>query len=139
MTSYISIANSEIDPNSGITAELMTKLRDNPIAISEGNSSAPNILLGIAAKTVAGGVGTYVFAKYSSDVAFGTTVAGSSLNPASAIYAITLPSAAEVSAGLATSSALTGTWMCMGNFVSSSTWSSGGGSVAGATLWVRIV
>lgn len=41
MTSYIAIVNSEIDPNSGITADLMTKLRDNPIAMLEGPSAAP--------------------------------------------------------------------------------------------------
>lgn len=43
MTSYISIANSEVDPDSPITADLMTKLRDNPIAISEGSSGAPKV------------------------------------------------------------------------------------------------
>ena len=41
MTSYITIANTEVDPDSPITADLMTKLRDNPIAISEGSSGAP--------------------------------------------------------------------------------------------------
>ena len=57
MTSYITIANTEVDPDSPITADLMTKLRDNPIAISEGSSGAPKVsklalgglLLGVSA------------------------------------------------------------------------------------------
>ena len=43
MTSYIAIANAEVDPNSPITADLMTKLRDNPIAMGEGASGAPKV------------------------------------------------------------------------------------------------
>ena len=41
MTSYIAINNSEIDPNSPITADLMTKLRDNPIAVFMDDASVP--------------------------------------------------------------------------------------------------
>lgn len=41
MTSYIAINNTEVDPDSPITAELMTKMRDNPIAISEGATGSP--------------------------------------------------------------------------------------------------
>jgi len=41
MTSYVVINNSEIDPLSPLTAELATKWRDNPIAISEAVSNAP--------------------------------------------------------------------------------------------------
>lgn len=43
MTSYITINNTEVDPDSPITADLMTKMRDNPIAISEGSSGAPKV------------------------------------------------------------------------------------------------
>ena len=43
MTTYSSIANAEIDADSPITVPLMTKLRDNPIAITEGASGAPLI------------------------------------------------------------------------------------------------
>lgn len=41
MTSYTAILNGEIDPESPITTSLMTKLRDNPIAIAEGATGAP--------------------------------------------------------------------------------------------------
>jgi len=41
MTSYITINNSEVDPDSPITADLMTKLRDNPIAVFTDDASVP--------------------------------------------------------------------------------------------------
>jgi len=40
---YSAIAGSEIDADSPITAGLMTKLRDNPIAIANGDAGAPRI------------------------------------------------------------------------------------------------
>lgn len=43
MTTYTAITSGEIDPDSPITNSLMTKLRDNPIAITEGASGAPKI------------------------------------------------------------------------------------------------
>jgi hypothetical protein len=43
MTSYTAITNAQIDPESPITTGLMTKMRDNPIAITEGAAGAPLI------------------------------------------------------------------------------------------------
>jgi len=43
VTTYTAIANNEIDEDSEITTGLMTKIRDNPIAITEGASGAPKI------------------------------------------------------------------------------------------------
>lgn len=43
MTAYVAIADSDIDPESPLTATLMTRIRDNPIAITEGSSGAPKI------------------------------------------------------------------------------------------------
>lgn len=43
MTTYTAIANTEIDPESPVTSDLMTKLRDNPIAMAEGASGAPTM------------------------------------------------------------------------------------------------
>jgi len=45
MTTYSSIADSEIDPESPYTTGLATKMRNNPIAIAEGSSGAPKISL----------------------------------------------------------------------------------------------
>ena len=41
MTSYTAIPNGDIDQDSPITQPLMTALRDNPIAIAEGDASVP--------------------------------------------------------------------------------------------------
>lgn len=43
MTAYVAIADSDIDPESPGTATLFTRMRDNPIAITEGTSPAPQM------------------------------------------------------------------------------------------------
>lgn len=43
MTTYTAIPNTSIDIDSPVTQPLMTALRDNPIAISEGSSGAPKV------------------------------------------------------------------------------------------------
>lgn len=44
MTAYAVIADSEIDPESPGTTGLFTKLRNNPLAIQEGDATAPKIV-----------------------------------------------------------------------------------------------
>jgi len=54
MASYIAIANSEIDPDSPITADLLTKFRDNPLAVFTGDASVPSqYRLGVTLGTIA--------------------------------------------------------------------------------------
>lgn len=43
MTTYTAIPNSDVDQDSPVTQTLVTLLRDNPIAISEGSDDAPRI------------------------------------------------------------------------------------------------
>lgn len=43
MTTYTDILNTQIDVDSPVTTGLMTLLRDNPIAITEGATGAPKI------------------------------------------------------------------------------------------------
>jgi hypothetical protein len=43
MADWTTIANNEIDGDSPITESLMTALRDNPVAITQGASGAPKI------------------------------------------------------------------------------------------------
>ena len=43
MTDYTAIPNGDVDSDSPITTSLITKLRDNPIAITEGSSGAPQV------------------------------------------------------------------------------------------------
>ena len=55
MTSYTTIANADVDANSPITTSLMTALRDNPTAITEGSSGAPLIQQAALDENVVGG------------------------------------------------------------------------------------
>ena len=41
MTTYVTIPNSDVDQDSPVTVALMTALRDNPTAITEGASGSP--------------------------------------------------------------------------------------------------
>ena len=43
MTAYTAIADGEIDTDSPITESLLTRFRNNPIAITEGSTGAPKI------------------------------------------------------------------------------------------------
>lgn len=42
---YIPITNAQVDPDSPVTAELMTALRDNPEAIANGDAGAPPVVV----------------------------------------------------------------------------------------------
>lgn len=63
MTTYTTIPNSDIDPDSPVTTSLVTLLRDNPLAIGEGASGAPRI----ARAAVAAGVGHRWFYDYGDE------------------------------------------------------------------------
>lgn len=43
MADYTTITDSQVDPEAPITSELMSALRDNPIAIAEGAANAPRV------------------------------------------------------------------------------------------------
>lgn len=43
MTDWTTITDSQVDPKAPVTSELMTALRDNPAAITEGATGAPKI------------------------------------------------------------------------------------------------
>lgn len=152
MTSYTAIPNGDIDQDSPITQPLMTALRDNPLAIAEGDATAPKIAFAAIVDGVAGasqgGVGTYAFARPSTtaNYAFGDTLAGSSLQPTAAFTSDQDPagknSTATFSMDLGT--ALSGTWRCMGTHTYRTADMDTGGAGAevsyfyGATLWLRI-
>ena len=49
MTDYTGISNTQVEPEAPVTSELMTSLRDDPIAIAEGSLDAPGVTgLGMA-------------------------------------------------------------------------------------------
>lgn len=43
MADWTTIADTQVDPKAPVTSELMTALRDNPIAIAEGRANAPKV------------------------------------------------------------------------------------------------
>ena len=74
MTTYSAIANTDMDAESIITEDLMTKMRDNPIAMIEGDASAPALGADIVdtVQIVAAAVGR-------SEIANSTTTSAGSL------------------------------------------------------------
>ena len=89
MTTYATITDTETGFEKPLTISLIRRLRDNTLAIREGDASAPSLLLGVAAKTALAGVGTYAFCirvvtGASAAVAANTSYSGSELRYASA-------------------------------------------------------
>ena len=94
MTTYTTIPNSDIDQDSPVTQPLMTALRDNPIAITEGSSGAPKIadaalgttdtntgrnwVLARNARATAGAIGTYTITSGSYTEGTTRTLSGKS-------------------------------------------------------------
>lgn len=80
MTTYTNIPDGDIDQDSPVTQPLMTALRDNPIAITEGASGAPRInpIDAMSHNGAVGAVGTYAFLRFvsSSSANPGTTHSG---------------------------------------------------------------
>lgn len=56
MTDYTSIADSQVEPLSPVTSELMTAFRDNSIAIAEGTVGAPRVQADAMSGSIAGDV-----------------------------------------------------------------------------------
>jgi hypothetical protein len=114
---------------------------ENLVAALEGAPGAPRVKFAAldAAFSTAGGVGTYVFAAAPSltTVAFGATVGGSTLQPTSAVYSVSISSASVVAA-FSLGSTLSGTWRCMGTFTKTGIGAGGAPAILGATLWLRI-
>ena len=138
MTTYTDIPNADIDQNSPVKVALMTALRDNALAIQEGDASAPSLLDGIAAKVAAGAVGSYAFLSQqltgaSPAVVHGTAVAGSLLFYAGALSDADITG---VDFDFVSTSSPSGTWLCLGYSIRAS--SGGGNYIYAGTLWVRI-
>lgn len=136
MTTYSAIANSEVDADSPVTATLMQRLRDNPLAIQEGDATAPDLAWAAIQPALADMVhdelGAIVFARVQTDTGTtytpGDTVAGSALRTGS-MYD-------DSASGLAlnfNATALTGTWQALCDIPADST-----GTGDGLGLWVRV-
>lgn len=125
MPDYVPIVDDSIQPDAPLTADLMFRMRDNPLAIAEGATGAPRIQREAMGTWISssGGVGTLAFARHNDNTetyAFGSTISGSLLRASNA--------AGE------SGSTLSGTWRCLGF---ANAWFTGSES-AGTTLWVRV-
>jgi len=119
----------------------------NPVALAQGADGAPRIDFAAMNEwfSTAGAIGTYVFARSTTatDVAFGATRAGSALVPTGAITGIFSTSSPNGPLQmLASGSALSGSWQCMGYYDHRLTnFQEDPPQVVdfyGATLWMRI-
>jgi len=123
MPAYTTISNALVAVGAKPFATTIQALRDNPLAIAEGDATAPRIQFAAMGTwfTAVGAVGSYAFMRINTltTLAPGATIAGSSLRYSHA-------DGAPAFAG-----APSGTWRCMGETVNSS----GGTSTS---LFVRI-
>lgn len=158
MTTYTSIPNSSLEPGKPIRSIDGLALRDNPLAIAEGDASAPKIqtaaiqdgaitlakfasgaVLSASAQATAGSVGSYAFLYCATLTSFGTTRAGSALYPVGSIRGIGSAGSPTVGSGwaIAVGSSQSGTWRCMGQ-TSSDSDSHGNAISSHSSLWLRI-
>ena len=123
MADWTNLPNQAVGVGGLPSGTTVTALRDNPVAIAQGAAGAPRIVAGAlgvnsvlqatARDAGAGAVGTWgFFATLNSgvSVAFGATIAGSSLRPAGVEYAFLGTNTFVRTSG----SAPSGTWRCMG-------------------------
>lgn len=150
MPAYTTISNALVAVGAKPFATTMQALRDNPLAIAEGDPTAPKVqdaALDTGAATTAGitwvglrmaaasagGVGTYMLGGATGSVtggtAFGSTRAGSDLTPGGVQNPASNPVTIQISGGTRA-----GTWRAMGNYPSAS----GGAGANSLTLWLRI-
>lgn len=111
---------------------------DATVQTTAGGAVNTTTVLAATAGASAGAVGTYAFAKLNSNLAFGSTVAGSSLAPTAAAYHVYKGSGSGSSATFAVGSALSGTWRAMGTQTYTAAGPYSDPTIYGATLWLRI-
>lgn len=135
MTTYTTITDTETGHKKPLTVSLMRRLRDNPIAISEGAAGAPRVdpINAMAHQGAANAVGTYMLAVWNASINatldFGATLAGSSLDP------VGINNEAGTSRyDVASVSTIipAGTWRCMGYATNNTT------GQRTISLWLRI-
>ena len=135
---------TKIDPNTLLPGDPWTSSKaqaafENVEAVAEGAPGAPRVdlpaIVDALAAVPAGSLGSYVWARRGGvNVNYGETVAGSSLQPTSALWEAQ-GSGAPADVG----GALSGTWRCMGrNTVDKLVGTEPDRFSRYATLWMRI-
>jgi hypothetical protein len=102
MADYTTITDAQVDPEAPITSELMSALRDNPIAITEGASGAPKVqTAGIQDDAVTAAKLNVVTSSYSGSLADSASAYISRPNATSFIPSVTGQSNTQIEAKLA--------------------------------------
>lgn len=127
MTTYTDVTDTETGFEKPVTISIIRRLRDNPLAIQEGDATAPNVMLGVAAKSALGGVGTHAFCIRKVTGAGAAVTAGTSYSGSELRY-----SDADSATGGGTPS---GTWLALGT---AGTKTAGATNYSYATLFQRI-
>ena len=157
MATWTEIPQDALNPDSPARAIDAQALRDNPIAIAEGDASAPRIqdsalstdvtsegtdwVLARTAEASVGAVGTYAYLRRNSNSAPGDTVSGSNLTYAGGLNSVSVDETGAAvenfSFQAGSGSSPSGTWRAMGRIQPSAT-SNISASASAATLWLRI-
>jgi len=133
MAVYVTITDSQLDPDAPLTSQLAYQWRDNPIAMFEGAVGAPRLQLAAldAGFYTADGIGSLAFAAQngttSATIVAGTTYAGSGLRFSGIVL-----NGGVVQLGPSAVGTLTGSWLALGTNTDPSA-----GSIR-ATLFMRI-
>lgn len=138
------VATADIAANAVTVAKMAREGTTGQVLTSNGAGSDPSYqtisttpttaqVLSATAGASAGAVGTYAFGRAGSNIGFGGTLAGSSIQPTAAPWA---SSSGVNSWSFPTGGALSGTWRAMGT--QTAVISGGCGNYQGATLWLRI-
>lgn len=127
MTTYTAITDTETGFEKPVTISLMRRLRDNPLAIQQGDATAPSIMTGVAAKSTLGGIGTFAMCIRAVVGVSPAVTAGSNYSGSELRY-----SDADSATGGATPS---GTWRAVGTAL---TKTAGATNYSFATVFQRI-
>ena len=132
MSTYTAIADAEIDVDSPVTQILLTKYRENMLAIQQGDATAPKVALPAIVAALASGIGAAIATLEFGQVGSSALMynSGAALSPNDTISGSFL-SGTSASASGAGDATVSGTWRCMGETTTSS-------AVNRVTQFVRI-
>jgi hypothetical protein len=136
LADWTALSNTAVGVGGLPSGATVTALRDNPVAIAEGAAGAPNLLIGVGARSIAFAVGTYIIGRpqNSTNYVIDSLVAGSILYATTTSDYVSGTSFIDGTIGgtPVVFLASVGTWRCTSP-------ARGNGSFGTIGLWVRTV